>query len=46
MEVKKVRQIKTMLLSLIPTSQIKQQRERLWSKGKRLGFLHLLTELF
>lgn len=33
MEVKKVRQMKTMLPSLIPTSQIKSQRERPWCKG-------------
>lgn len=46
MEVKKVRQMKTMLPSLIPTSQIKQQREHPWSTGKALGYCICLQSCF
>lgn len=45
-EVKKVKQVETMLLSLIPASKIKEQRERPWSTVKSLGLLHLLTKHF
>lgn len=44
-EVNNVKQMKTLLPSLIPASKMKEQRERPWHAVESLGFLHLLTKL-